>query len=361
MKNRAIITVTNDLVTDQRAHKIALTLVEMGYDITLVGRQFNHSKELQRTYNTKRFKLLFNKGFLFYACYNIRLFFYLIVNPADLIWSCDLDTLSACYLSSKIKKSKLVYDSHELFTEVPELNNRPTIKKIWLIIEQWIFPKLKIIFTVSHSIAKIYSEKYKVDVRVVRNLPFKKDFLGSFSDRENIILYQGAINLNRGVEELVLAMNMVSNASLLIVGDGDVINSVKELVRLNNLENKVKFFGKVPFEDLDEISNQAILGVSLEKSSSKSYAYSLPNKVFDYIKNGVPVLVSNLPEVKKIVEQYNVGQVLNEISPKEIADKINVLLSSKEMLQHYSKNCVEAHQELNWEHEKQIIISALNE
>ena len=124
-KKKVIVSVTTDLISDQRVHKTCLTLYNMGYDVLLIGRKFNNidcsEKLYKRPYSVKRFSLIFNKGFLFYAIYNIRLLFFLMSSKFDILLSNDLDTLAPNFISSKIKKKPLVYDSHELFTEVPEL------------------------------------------------------------------------------------------------------------------------------------------------------------------------------------------------------------------------------------------------
>ncbi len=143
-KKRAIVSVTNDLYTDNRVNKICLFLQQQGYDVLLVGRQKKDSIELpKRSYATKRFKLAKEKGAGFYALFNLRLFFFLLTKRASLLVSNDLDTLLANYAASKFKpNARLVYDSHEYFTEVPELIHRPRVQKVWEAIESWIFPKL---------------------------------------------------------------------------------------------------------------------------------------------------------------------------------------------------------------------------
>lgn len=345
--------------TDQRVHKVALTLQELGYDVLLVGRRLKNSVPLERTYRTKRFQLLFNKGFLFYANHNIRLFWFLLFRRFDLVWSVDLDTLWAGYMYSKLKKTRLVYDSHELFTEVPELANRPFVKRFWTRIEQNIFPTLKTVFTVSEPIALHYSEKYGVPVHVLRNLPLRKDAQHTLALENKIILYQGVVNMNRGVEELVLAMKQIDHAKLIIIGDGDVFQEVQQLVLVNELSEKVQLLGKVPFEQLNALTQTATIGVSLEKGDSISYHYSLPNKVFDYIKNGVPVLVSALPETTKLVNQYDLGKTIESISPAAIAASLQLMLSDEQELLRFSQNCKTAHETLNWEREKEIITTLL--
>ena len=124
-KQKIIVSVTNDLSTDQRVDKICNTLLELNFDVVLIGRKLPNSIRVKRVYSTRRFKLWFNKGALFYANYNIRLFFFLLFNKTDALWSNDLDTLLPNYLISKWKNKKLIFDSHEYFTEVPELVDRP--------------------------------------------------------------------------------------------------------------------------------------------------------------------------------------------------------------------------------------------
>ena len=234
---KIIVSVTNDLVTDNRVDKVCRFLVNQGFDVILVGRKLKNSLTLSdRPYQTKRMRLMFTKGALFYAEFNLRLFFYLLFKGATHQLSNDLDTLLANYLAAKIRGRKLIYDTHELYTEVPELMSRPRVKRIWERIEGWIFPKLNKVYTVNDSIADFYSKKYMKNVRVVRNvspmwqqtaIPSKKE-LGIPEDKMLLIVQGAGINIDRGIEELVEAMTHIhDSAILLIVGSGDVIKILK--------------------------------------------------------------------------------------------------------------------------------------
>ena len=99
---KAIVSVTNDLVSDNRVHRTCSVLTEMGYEVILVGRRLTGSLPIQRAYKTHRFKLLFKRKFTFYAEYNVRLFFFLLFHRADLLVANDLDTLVANFYISKI-------------------------------------------------------------------------------------------------------------------------------------------------------------------------------------------------------------------------------------------------------------------
>ena len=359
---RVIISVVSDLVTDQRVHRTALALQSKGLKVTLVGRRMRKSLKMpDRPYEIKRFNLGIETGPLFYALYNIRLFFYLLFNKADVLVTNDLDTLLPNYIVSKLKGSVLFYDSHEYFTEVPELVNRPRIQSFWLAIEKYIFPKLKNVFTVNDSIASIYNSKYNVDVKVIRNMPFRSHMktspitraqLGLPTDKK-IFLFQGAgINVDRGAEEAIEAISGVDSAVLLFIGGGDVLDDMKRNVELLNLQQKVFFLPKQPMEVLYQYTSLADFGLSLDKDSNLNYKYSLPNKLFDYIQAQLPVLASNLPEVRKIVEHYGIGKITPSHSIDDLRKSMKSMVSDDTQLALWKENLKFAASELCWENEE---------
>lgn len=361
---KAIVSVTNDLYTDQRVDKVCNFLVSQGYEVLLVGRKRKNSLPLPpRSYQTHRMHLLFDKGALFYAEYNLRLFFFLLVRRVNVFVSNDLDTLLANYSASVFKpKARLVYDSHEYFTEVPELQGR-TAKKVWEKIEAFIFPKLKTIYTVNKSIADLYSKKYNKQLEVVRNVSplWKSENILSRAELglpENtpIIIIQGSgINIDRGGEEAVEAMKQIENACLIFVGDGDVVPQLKRYVQENNLQEKVLFFGKQPYQRMMNYTHHACIGLTLDKDTNINYRYSLPNKLFDYIHTNTAVVCTPLVEVKRIVEEYQIGKVLYEFTSDTLADMLNKLLQDEVALNRYRESCEKAKSQLNWENETEVL------
>lgn len=368
IKKRLVLAVTNDLVTDNRVHKVAKTLQQMGFDVTLAGRELPDSQAItDRSYSIRRFSLLFNTGPLFYANYNIRLFFYLIIKNFDVVVANDLDSLLGCFVATQLTKKPLVYDSHEYFTELPELTERPFIKKQWERLERMIVPRLKYCYTVCQSIADIYNTKYDTHFKVVRNIPEKKSysktdiqFFPPFPTDLPVIIYQGAVNMGRGIEEAVLAMHTIENARLVIVGDGDLLSECKELVASEKLNHKIVFTGRINIEELKKITPFATIGLTVEKNMGLNYYFALPNKLFDYIHSEVPVLATNLPEIKRVVETFGVGIIINEITPGEIASGIRQMLASPDQMKEWKMNCTKAKDDLCWENEEKILIQIFN-
>lgn len=366
----AIVSVINDLVTDQRVDRACRAILKKGYQVTLVGRVQPKSLPMDdRPYSTHRMKLLFTRGPAFYLEYQIRLFLFLLFRKSDLLWANDLDTLLPNFLISKIKKSEIIYDSHELFCEVPELLANPQKRNTWKRLERWIFPKLHKVITVNQSIANIYGHEYEKKLKVVRNIPLKRTLentktreeLGLPEDKKIIILQGAGINMDRGSEEAVEAMQWVDDAILLIVGSGDVIEQLKQMRVDLALEEKVIITGKVPYEKLAQYTQIADLGLSFDKDTNLNYRYSLPNKLFDYIHADVPVLVSNLVEIVRIVKEYEIGDVIDNHEPKHIAKKMQACFSNKKRYFSWTKNLKKAQSELTWDTEERKIIELIEE
>ena len=366
-KKRIIVSVTNDLATDQRVKKVCAFLHELNYDIVLVGRLLKHSAPItDRPYRVKRFKLWFNNGPLFYANYNIRVFLFLLFNKADMLLSNDLDTLLANAWAKRFSKRKiLIYDAHEYFTEVPEIQNKPLVKSIWKWVEKKSIPLVDHFYTVNDSISKLYQKQTKIPVKVVRNISDPKHIELKYSKQElnlpenkKIVIMQGAgINIDRGAEEAVDAIQLVENAILIFVGDGDVIPKLKQIVSDRKLKDKVLFFGKQPYEKLMNYTLHSDLGLSLDKGTNINYQLALPNKIFDYIHASIPVLVSDLPEIKNIVETFHVGSVCKSHLPKEIAKHIESLIFDENLNNQLRINCKKAALELTWKNETKVLAS----
>lgn len=360
---RAVLSVTNDLFTDQRVDKVSLFLKKKGYDVTLVGSRFSGSPELKpRTYKTHRIHLFFRKGWVFYAEFNIKLLFYLLFKRCNILIANDLDTLLPNFIVSRLRRKELVYDSHEYFCGELSVVSKPISLKVWSTIEHFCFPKLKKVITVSQSIVDQYEKEYGIKPFLVRNVPLKEKFpitesretLGMPLDKMVLVLQGNGINEGRGGEEIIQAMQYLTDNHLFIVGNGTAIPKLHSLVDQLNLYNKITFVPRQTPEKLFNYTSLADIGLALDSDLSDNLRFSLPNKIFDYIKANTPLVVSNLVERVNIVKKYDVGVVAESLSPEAIANAVKEL-SKPENLQRCRKNCEIAAKELNWENEEKVL------
>ena len=360
MKQKTILfTVTNDLVYDQRMIRICTSLSNAGYSVKLIGRKRSFSQPLdQKSYNQKRLKCIFDKGKLFYLEYNFRLFWFLLFSNFDVICSIDLDTLVSGYFVSKLKGKTCVYDAHEYFTEVPEVVNRPLVKRVWEAVGNAIVPNLKYCYTVCESLSEVFYEKYKTHFEVIQNVPYKSAEIQNTTlpKKPKIILYQGALNAGRGLEQAIEAMQKIENAELWLLGEGDLSEQLRKLVNNLNLAKKVIFKGYLKPTKLPAITAKATVGLNLLENKSLNYYYSLANKAFDYIQAEIPAIHMNFPEYQKLNQSFEISILIDNLQPQEIALKINKLLNDNELYFGLVENCKKAKAVYNWEVEEQKLL-----
>ena len=195
-------TVTNDLNNDRRMIRTCKALTDAGYEVLLVGRKRKQSKPIkEQPFKQLRLRNWFNKGPLFYVEHNIRLFFFMLFNRPDIIISVDLDTILPGVLVKYLRQSKLVYDAHEYFTEVPELVDRPFVRKVWERVARFSIPKADRAYSVGTILAEILTERYNKKFSTVRNCPEATDHNMSNSTSPPYLLYQGALNRGRCIEK----------------------------------------------------------------------------------------------------------------------------------------------------------------
>jgi glycosyltransferase involved in cell wall biosynthesis len=210
----------------------------------------------------------------------------------------------------------------------------------------------------------LYRTQYNKEVQVLRNVPTSDNLtktksradLGIPLDKKIVLVQGTGINIDRGVEELLEAVAIMDNTVLYIVGSGDVLNQLKERSKVQDLKNKVVFIGKLPYNEMMQYTYNADVGVTLDKDTNINYRFSLPNKIFDYIKAGLPVLSSDLVELKKIINQYEIGVITADHSPEEIKKNLLAIWDNENRFSQYKENTIKAAQELTWEQEVEILM-----
>ena len=353
---RLIFTVTNDLTFDQRMIRIGTSLANAGYHVLLVGRKMKGSVPTKKmAFDQKRLHCIFSKGKLFYAEYNLRLFFYLVFKKFDLVCAIDLDTIVPCLWVSVIRSKKRVYDAHELFCEMKEIVQRPAIHRIWKNIEKKTVPAFDLGYTVSEPIAGEFRKMYNRDYGVIMSAPVLKP-LTIPEKKDKYILYQGAVNEGRSFETLIPAMKEV-NARLIIAGDGNLMNQTRQLVKECGLENKITFLGKVEPAALLQYTLGAYLGLTLFENKGLSNYFSLANRFFDYLHSGVPQLCVDYPVYRELNKSRPVAVLTGDLSSKNIAHQLNLLLENDVLYKELQQNCLYQREVLNWQNEEKKLLA----
>ena len=394
-----IVAVTNDLVTDQRVDRTCRALSADGWRVTLVGRRLPHSPELApRGYAVRRMRLLFRRSAAFYAEYNIRLFLLLLFSRADAVFSNDTDTLAACCLAACLRCKPLYYDAHELFPDVPELQGRPRVQNVWKWIERKALPHVTQAFTVSQSVADEYRRRYGIEMTVVRNVPdssqsnslirkcvnslvkdshihtLTQSHIQAFSILNSQLLYQGAVNIGRGIREMIDVLPLLPDCRLVVAGDGDLLEQMKAYAAALPWHDRVEFLGRVQPDRLRALTAQATLGLCLLEDLGLNYRYSLPNRIADFAQAGVPVLATDFPEIRRVIEEYGTGTLVEPLpADKEgeayrqylarLAEAVRAALRHWRDMpeQEYRRRFARAADELNWQHEQKKLLASMQQ
>jgi glycosyltransferase involved in cell wall biosynthesis len=358
---RAVIAVISDLYTDMRVQKHAMVLRDMGYSVKLIGRHLGKTPLLSLNgIRAARIRIPFRKGPVMYLFFNAALLVRLLINRADLYVANDLDTLLPCRIASCLYGKPLVYDAHEYFTGQYGLAERRVKYIIWKWLEKKLLPGMHHMITVSASIAGLYHSEYGVNPVVVRNTALSTAAVAPFSRKKAgineydlVVVFQGSgINPGRGASELIEAMDLTEGVMLMIIGGGDMIDEIKLEVRQRVLDKKVIFLPRMPWREMMQYTMCCDAGLSLDTDTCLNQRYSLPNKLFDYIAAGIPVIASPLPEVSALIVNYGCGIIIGDVSPRSIADALARLRDDKAYLSELKVKAAIAADDLCWEKER---------
>lgn len=354
MNKKIIISVTNDLSQDQRMRRIAKSLSKMGNEVHLVGSSKKQSIELDKQiYNQSRLLCFFERGFLFYVEYNIRLLFFVLSKEVDILYSVDLDTILPMTLVGILRSKKHIHDAHEYFVEVPELNGRKLKKMIWSLVAKFCYPRCQSKITVNENLALELSKVYGGHWDSIMNVPqsFKQSH---FPKSEKIVIYQGMLNKGRGLEEAIKVIAKLDvPIQLWIIGKGDI---EQELIHLKNdvdFYDKVKFLGWKTIDEMRTYSFKSWIGINLLSCDSKNYYFSLANKFFEYIHCGIPSVSMNFPVYNNINKESEVAVLIDNIEEETIRNAILNLYHDEHFYNRLKVNTEKLRLEYNWEREEE--------
>lgn len=359
---KVLLLVSNELAFDQRVQKIGDTLTANNFHVeVLFARRSSSVINPEVGFIQSPIKMIFKRGFGFYLELNHRLFWKGLFKRFDLISAVDVDTLPAACLLKWIKKKPVVLDAHEWYEESPEIIHRKRIYTFWKRLAIWLIPKTDARYTVNDSIADAMEDAYGVSFQTIYNFPRKNEedqSLTAFQKRT--ILYQGVLNKDRGLEALIEAMKELKDFNCILVGDGDIADSLKAKVNQSGITDRVTFLGQISPPELRKITTTAWLGYNLLDGESKSYYFSLANKFFDYLSAGIPSLNMNYPEYAKIVSDLGIGILMDSCNSKDIVDTVTKLDQNAGLYETLKSNSVLYAAKYIWENQEPKLMDIYN-
>ena len=358
--------VSNDLLTDQRVARHIAVLRDAGCEVVTVCRT--------------DIPVRYRRGWRFYAAFNWRLWRRIRrevrSDRCDVVWANDTDTLLGCWMAvrkrrvdSGERRVKLVMDAHELFPEVPEIVDKPVVKWVWRTIEKWLMPQCDALITVCQSIADYYKDKYGVEMTVVRNLQDCGCQCASARQQDEavgsragyVLLYAGKVNVGRGVDWAIDALEWLPECRLVVAGDGDLLEEMKAYAAQKVWADRVEFTGRLMPEEMAALTAKADVGLVMLEDRGLSYHYALPNRVGAFVQAGVPMVVSDLPEMARVVRTYGVGAVIEGKKGSERTNAEALVEAVKRVLAREWKeeDFAAARQNMDWNKEKVKLLECL--
>jgi len=368
--------VMNNFRPDIRVLKEAKSSAACGYHLKIIAMKSSNipDEESIEGITVKRLKLWsreivpFNIKLLFIFEFILKSVIETLKLSPDIIHTHDLSALPSGWLSAKLSKAKLVYDSHEFWLG----QDKPLVSTglgKWLLkqVEGFFIRRVDAVITINQAIAQQLSEIYGIaQPTVVMNAqpltnPPQSDKLRAalgVDASTRIIIYAAGIRPGRGLERLIdSARYFEENTMLVLMGPDRMEGELQRYTKRQGLQSHVRFLPPVPENDVAEYVAGADVGIIAVPSTSMNRYFGLGNKIFHYIAAGVPIAVSNQPERRRIVEEYEIGIVFDENDPQDIAAKTQALLRDPGMYQELRQRAQEAHlSHLNWETEAEKLV-----
>ena len=199
------------------------------------------------------------------------------------------------------------------------------------------------------------------------------DMPSQFSILNSQLLYQGALNIGRGIREMIDVLPLLPDCRLVVAGDGDLLEQMKAYAAAQPWHDRVVFLGRVQPDRLCSLTAQASLGLCLLEDLGLNYRYSLPNRIADFAHAGVPVLATDFPEIRSVIEEYGTGTLVEPLPAEKegdaytqyiarLAEDVLVALRYWHELpaEEYRRRFARAADELNWQHEQKKLLTAVH-
>lgn len=394
---RVSMIVWNDFRNDARVLKEAETLQSAGYEVTVFAlhtpgvtqqketlasgvkvvrvlrsplwffrRHWHHtarpvaakeSGRFERPGRVKLLGLLVSRGFT-----HLALAARMILSRPAVIHAHDVNTLATAWVARVVTHAKLVYDAHEISTS---REGYSSFRRMTAFIEGWLMPKAQGTITTTDARAKFFARAYGVArPTVLQNRPryteverteTLRETLG-ITDSAPIVLYQGGVQQGRGLALLVRAAQKVEGAYFVFVGGGRLVGELEQLTQELGIEKRVRFIPTVSLDALPAYTASADIGVQPIENTCLNHFTTDSNKLFEYVMAGLPVVATQLPEIRQVVNGFELGLLVPSGDLDALAEAIQRLVSDGALRARYATNARAASERLSWEEQEQKLV-----
>jgi glycosyltransferase involved in cell wall biosynthesis len=288
--------------------------------------------------------------------------------PAALLIGHDLDALPAAVRAKRSLGAPLIYDAHELFPDMTAAGRPQYELRGWIRHEARVIRHADAVLAVTPSRARVMAERFGIAVpRVIRNMPDTtgsdqpaSDLRAGVPEASRVVFYSGNMQPARGLEQAITALADLEGCVLVVMGSGDpgYVHQLRALAADVGVDDRIFFREPVRPHEVVAVTASADVGVVLNRNVSLNNYLSLPNKVFEYVVAGLPVVTSDSPDMAELVRHYEVGVTCDPEDPADVARAIRAVLADSERLR---ANARTAAPELTWERESEEFLAAVRE
>ena len=368
----------NEFTHDARVTKEAITLIHAGHRVTVFALKSSETTEYETRSSFDIYRISLSLRYLLPKNQIFFLIKYLeyIIRAVNRLWALsfdayhanDLETLPIAYILGKVKKRPVVYDSHELYIDMGK--HHPLARKLWYVIEKFLSKRTTVNILTTRSRCRIFAERYLVKLPVTvmncqnfvelkkynlfrKSLPIPKN--------EKIIIYQGVIAPERGIDVLIEAFKKLDHGTLILMGSGSYKDKLKDDLNHWHQKRRIFILDPVPWAELYRFTASADIGISLVQNIGLNHYTMLSNKLFEYLTAGLPVIFPDFPEWRNIIYKNEIGIVVDETNPYEVANAIQRLIEDKRLYWSMSKNAIEiVKNKYNWQNEGRKLVHIYN-
>ena len=368
-------------VLDARVMREATALVEAGFELTIVDVVGDRNRQGEETIRGVRIKHMtmpdwfiptrFKPWYLVKAARMIvRGTLKLLTQPADMYHAHDANALPACYIAACLRRKPLIFDSHEIPLDSPSISHWRRLSSLAKNTLIRMLPRCAGVITASPLYAREIRDQFHypqvvsvLNVPVYQTVP-KSDRIRQHLELDSdvrIALYQGNLQPNRALDRLVRAAPYLeSNIVIVLMGKAVEATRIQleQLIASEGVANRVKIIPPVPYEELLDWTASADIGLTIfSPDYTRSIQFCLPNKLFEYLMAGLPVLSSELDAIVEVIKTYDVGEVVLSLAPEDVGTAINAMLADGDTLARMRSNALEAaRQEFHWEHDSRKLV-----